>query len=63
MPKKDVKVVNKGGAGMFFLLTYFGALVYFINKVDGFWHIVFAFLQAAVWPAVLVYRIFTVLHV
>jgi hypothetical protein len=63
MPKKDVKVVNKGGVGMFFLLTYFGALVYFIDKADGFWHIVFAFIQAAVWPAIVLYKAMTLLNI
>lgn len=61
---KDVKVINKGGPlGFVFFLTYFGALVYFINQADGFWQVVYSFIQAAVWPAILIYKAFTVLGI
>lgn len=61
---KNVKVMERGGPGGFaFFLTYFGALVYFIDKADGFWEVVFSFLQAAVWPALLVNKVFTVLQI
>lgn len=62
--EKTVKVVNKGGPGAFvFLMTYIGALVYFINKADGAGEVFLSFLQALVWPALLIYRVFTVLHI
>ena len=62
--EKTVKVVNKGGPPAFaFFVTYFGALVYFIDKADGFWEIVFSFAQALVWPALLNNKIFTILHI
>lgn len=61
---KTVKVVNRGGPpAFFFFLTYVGTLVYFLDKADGFWEIILAFLQAAVWPALLVYKVFTLLHI
>lgn len=63
MAKDKVKVVNQGGAGFAFFLAFFGALVYFLDKADGFWEIVLAFLQAIVWPAILIYKVFTVLQI
>lgn len=64
MAKDKIKVVNKGGpSGFAFFLAFVGALVYFIDKANGFWEVVLAFLQAAVWPALLIYKIFTVLHI
>lgn len=62
--EEKVKVVKQNGPPAFaFVLTYFGALVYFIDKADGFWEVVLAFVQAAVWPALLVNKIFTVLQI
>jgi hypothetical protein len=63
MPKKDINVVHKGGMGMFALLTYFGALVYFIDKADGFWQVVFSFVQAAIWPAIVLNKVLTLLTI
>ena len=61
---EKTKVVYKSApAGFFFTLTYIGTLVYFIDKANGFWEVIFSFLQAAVWPALLIYKIFTVLHI
>lgn len=54
--KTTVKVVDKGGPwGFGLFLGFFGALVYFVDKADGFWAVVVAFFQACVWPAYLVY--------
>lgn len=65
MAKKDksVKVVNRGGAPFAFFLTYIGALIYFVDRAEGFWEVVLAFLQAAVWPAYLINKIFTILQI
>ena len=61
MAKKNI---NKGAApGGFYFLTYVGALVYFIQKSDGFWEVVFSFLQAMVWPAYLIHRVFELLRI
>lgn len=61
---KSVKMVNRGApAGGAFLLTYVGALIYFVDQAEGFWEVVLAFLQAAVWPAYLVNKIFTLLQI
>lgn len=63
MAKEKVKVVNKDGAlGYFGFLTWVGALVYFVGQVDGFWNIILAFLKACVWPAILMFEVFTQLN-
>lgn len=66
MKKSDKKVVMMGGKGQmggFYFLTYIGAAVYFVGRVDGFWNIILGFLKAAVWPAFLIHRAFELLHI
>lgn len=36
-------------------LGLIGALVYYIQQADGFWHIILAIVKGLVWPAFLVY--------
>ena len=57
--EKTVKVINQAGPGGFVLfLAYIGAAIYFVQKADdGFWDVVVALLQAAVWPVYVVYHI------
>lgn len=52
------KVIHRSGGPMGFVMfvAWFGALVYFINHAHGFWEVVLAFLQACVWPAILLYH-------
>ena len=64
MAKEKIKVVNRdGAAGFVFFLAWFGALFYFMDKAHGFWEVILAFLQACVWPAILLYHVLGVLHV
>ncbi len=57
MSDKRVKVDSGAGQiGFIGFICYIGALVYFIDKADGFWQVVGAFFQAIVWPAFLVYH-------
>ena len=57
MKDRRVKVdANSGQLGFVFFISYVGALVYFVDNADGFWEVVFAFFQAIVWPAFLVYH-------
>lgn len=61
---KGLHEMHKGKpAGMFFVLTYFGALFYFVDKASGFWEVIYSFFQALVWPAILIYKVFTVLQI
>lgn len=55
--KMKVKVDNPWGFVLF--VAYFGALVYFIERNEGFWGTLLAFLQAALWPAYVVYETLT----
>ncbi len=62
--EKNFIKVQKGGPPAFaFFVTYIGALVYFLDKAEGFGEVVLAFLQSAVWPALLINKIFTILHI
>ncbi len=60
----SVKVIDKGGpTGFVFFVAWFGAAVYFVNQVDGFWNVILALLKACVWPAYLLYHLLQVLKV
>ncbi len=48
---------DQGSAGFAYLLAFIGAAVYFIQKAVGFWAGVLGFLKAAVWPAILLYKL------
>ena len=56
---RGVRVVEKTGPwGVFFLLAYSGAAIYFISRSDGsFWAVVLGLLQAVVWPVYAVYHL------
>jgi hypothetical protein len=45
------KTVNNGSWGFFFVTTYVGAAVYFVQHSAGFWGFILALLKATVWPA------------
>lgn len=62
----DKKIKVDGGAGQLgfiFFLCYIGAAIYFVNRADGFWEVIFAFIQAIAWPAFLIYYSLTGLGV
>lgn len=66
MKKSDnhSSIAKRGGPPVLaFFATYVGALIYFIDKAEGFGEVVLAFLQAAVWPAYLINKIFTLLQI
>lgn len=47
---------NAAGGGIYGL-AFLGALVYYLQHAHTFWEGVMGFLQALVWPAILVYKI------
>ena len=49
------------GSGALYGLGIFGAWVYFWQQADIFWEYVLAVLQGIVWPAYLVFEVFTAL--
>ncbi len=56
MSEKRIKVDSGAGQlGFIFFLCYIGAAVYFVNRADGVWEVIFALIKAIAWPAYLVY--------
>ena len=43
--------------GVYGVLAFIGAAVYYIQQADGFGEIVVALLKAVIWPALLVYEL------
>ncbi|MBC7943200.1 hypothetical protein H7X68_01735 [Candidatus Saccharibacteria bacterium] len=56
---QTVKVINRAGpTGFVFFLAYIGAAIYFVEQSSGgFWEVVLALLQAAVWPVFVMYHV------
>lgn len=54
---------NGSGAagGAIYGLGIFGALVYFWQQADAFWEYVLAIVQGLLWPAFMVYEVFSAL--
>jgi len=50
---------DHGTGGGFYFLGMIGVAVYFVQQVSGFWPTVLAILKAFVWPAFLLYEVFT----
>ena len=49
------------GGGALYGLGIFGAWVYFWQQADSFWEYLLAILQGLVWPAIMVYDVFSAL--
>jgi hypothetical protein len=56
------KHYHRGGGGALYFVGFIGALVYFLRVADGFWDGVLGVLKSFVWPAILVYDLFTFLR-
>jgi len=56
---RTVKVIDRAGpTGFIFFLAYIGAAIYFIQQSSGgFWAVILALLQAAVWPVYVMYHV------
>jgi len=52
-----VKVINQGPSGFLAFVAFVGAFVYFAQGANDFGDFVWAFLQAIVWPAILVFHV------
>ncbi|HZM84501.1 MAG TPA: hypothetical protein VFC19_52950 [Candidatus Limnocylindrales bacterium] len=58
MNDKERKAWDRRGAGggnAVYVFGLIGALVYYIQKADGFWSGILGILKALVWPAFLIY--------
>ena len=62
--RRTTRVVESNGTwGVFFLLAYVGAAIYFISQSDGsFWAVILGLLQAMVWPAYVIYHVLVLLQ-
>lgn len=59
--KNKWKHVQNGGMGAVYGLGFVGAVFYFIQHANSFQEGVIGVLQAIVWPAILVYKVFELL--
>ncbi|MGW9168162.1 hypothetical protein [Agromyces sp. NPDC055658] len=50
------------GGGAIYGLGIFGAWFYFFGQADEFWEFVWAFFQGLLWPAFMVFDLFTALN-
>jgi hypothetical protein len=56
-----IKVVRKGGAGVYGL-GFLGAVIYYIQHAPSFWMGVLGILKALFWPGFLVYELLKLVH-
>lgn len=56
--EKTVKVINQHGPfGFVMFVAFVGAFVYFLRDTDHFGDVIMAFLEAIVWPGILIYHV------
>ena len=54
---------DHGMGGGFYFLAMIGVAVYYVQQVSGFWPAILGILKAIVWPAMLLYEVFTRLNI
>ena len=61
MSKKDKinGVANKGMFGFAGFVAYVGAVVYFLQGSDHAGDVIYAFIEAAVWPGIVLFYVLT----
>lgn len=52
---------TSGAFGFFYFVTFIGTATYYLHQTVGFWPGVLDILKAIVWPAFLIYKVFTLL--
>ncbi|HRF28421.1 MAG TPA: hypothetical protein PL051_02160 [Candidatus Saccharibacteria bacterium] len=56
--EKTVKVINDHGPlGFVFFTAFVGAFIYFLKDIQDFGDFIMAFLQACVWPGIVIYHV------
>lgn len=55
--RQNRRVSGNGTSGFIYFLGFIGALIYFIQTATSFTDGLLGFLQALVWPGVLVYKL------
>jgi len=65
--KKTIKVTNKvntgGQMGFVLFVSWVGAVVYFVQRSEGFWGFILAVLKSFVWPAYVVHAVLGLLRI
>jgi hypothetical protein len=56
MRERAMRRAGHAPMGGVFLVTYFGAAIYFVEKTNGFWGTVWGMMEALVWPGFVVYH-------
>lgn len=60
---KKILTVRDNQLGWVLFTGYIGALVFFVQRNQGFWGDVLAFLQAAVWPGYVLHAVLKALQI
>lgn len=56
--KATVKVINQHGPfGFVMFVAWIGAFVYFLQGIKDFGDVLLAFVEACVWPGILIYHV------
>jgi hypothetical protein len=55
--EKGKVVVKEGGGNAVYCLGIIGAMVYYLQRADGFWMGILGIIKAFLWPAFLVYEL------
>lgn len=61
--ERTVKVINQHGPlGFVMFVAFIGAFIYFLRDTNNFGDVIMAFLEAIVWPGILIYHVLLALH-
>lgn len=61
---KTVEVINQHGPlGFTMFVAFIGAFIYFLRDTKDFGDVIMAFLQAIVWPGILLYHVLLALKI
>ena len=52
-----IKVIKHGPSGWVAMVAFIGAFVYFSHNAHNFADVLWAFVQALVWPGILIYHV------
>jgi hypothetical protein len=58
-----MKNCNDHSNGAVYGFGFIGAAIYYIQHAHGFWPVILGILKAIVWPAFLIYKVFTLLKI
>ena len=61
--KKAMMNHKTAPAGGIYFMGMIGSAVYLVGSVDGFWNIILGLLKSLIWPALLIHRVFELLHI